>query len=54
MKNQILKCTACGKYTMNAVCACGGAAQSPRPPKYSVEDPYAKYRRQAKTQGGQL
>jgi rRNA maturation protein Nop10 len=27
-----------------------GVAVSPRPPKYSPEDPYGKYRRQAKEQ----
>jgi H/ACA ribonucleoprotein complex subunit 3 len=27
---------------------CGGKAVNPKPPKYSVEDKYAKYRRMAK------
>ena len=44
----LLKCTVCGKYTLNETCSCGGKALSPKPPKYSPEDPYAKYRRIAK------
>ncbi|MEM4268366.1 MAG: RNA-protein complex protein Nop10 [Candidatus Woesearchaeota archaeon] len=44
----ILKCS-CGTYTLKPVCPkCGKDAFSPRPPKYSPEDKYAKYRRKAK------
>lgn len=40
------KCAACGAYTLEAS-HCGVAAKSPHPPKYSIEDRYAKYRRNA-------
>ena len=44
----ILKCKACGRYSLKEACVCGGKAKSPCPPKYSPEDNYGKYRRQAK------
>ena len=44
----ILKCQKCGRYTLSEKCECGGIAVSPKPPKYSPEDPYAAYRRKAK------
>jgi rRNA maturation protein Nop10 len=45
----ILRCTSCGSYTMFSRCpACGTAAQTTRPPKYSVDDKYAALRRKAK------
>jgi rRNA maturation protein Nop10 len=44
----ILKCTQCGKYILSETCACGGKAIENKPPKYSPEDKYAGYRRQAK------
>ncbi len=44
----ILQCLKCGKYTLNEQCSCGGKAASFKPPKYSPEDKYAGYRRQAK------
>jgi len=44
----ILKCSDCGAYTLKKSCACGGTAVSPKPPKYSVEDKYASYRRKVK------
>ncbi|HIH43317.1 TPA: RNA-protein complex protein Nop10 [Candidatus Woesearchaeota archaeon] len=47
-KNQILKCTSCGKYTMKELCGCGSKAVSPKPPKYSPEDKYGDYRRKVK------
>ena len=46
----ILKCVKCGKYTLNAVCLCGGNALTPKPAKFSPEDKYADYRRKAKMQ----
>ncbi len=47
-KNQILKCTGCGKYTMKESCICGSKALSPKPPKFSPEDKYGEYRRKVK------
>lgn len=44
----ILKCSKCNKYLLKDKCGCGGKAVSPKPPKYSPEDTYAKYRREAK------
>lgn len=44
----ILKCFACGKFTMNELCVCGEKALTVRPPKYSPQDKYADYRRKAK------
>ena len=44
----ILKCTSCGRYTLNEKCICGGNAVTPKPAKYNPEDKYGKYRREAK------
>jgi len=44
----ILKCQGCGKYLLSEKCVCGGIAIENKPPKYSPEDKYADYRRQAK------
>ena len=44
----ILKCQSCGRYTMKETCSCGGVAVNPKPAKYSPEDTYGKYRREAK------
>ncbi|HII71573.1 TPA: RNA-protein complex protein Nop10 [Candidatus Woesearchaeota archaeon] len=49
MSLHILKCTKCATYTIKEVCPdCGGEAVQPLPAKYSPEDPYGKYRREAK------
>ncbi|MBT3303802.1 ribosome biogenesis protein [Candidatus Woesearchaeota archaeon] len=45
--NHIMKCSKCGKYTLEASC-CSKKTVSPRPPKYSPEDKYADYRRKYK------
>lgn len=44
----ILKCISCGNYTLKEKCNCDGSALNPKPPKYSLEDKYASYRRKAK------
>ena len=44
----LLKCSKCNKYTLDETCSCGGKAVSPKPPKFSPEDKYAKYRREVK------
>jgi len=44
----ILKCTTCGRYSLKALCSCGAPNVVPRPAKFSPEDAYGKYRRQAK------
>lgn len=43
----ILKCSVCEKYTLKDVC-CGKKTTNPKPMKYSPQDPYGKYRREAK------
>ncbi|MCA9477933.1 MAG: ribosome biogenesis protein [Nanoarchaeota archaeon] len=50
MASNILKCTTCGSYGMSSECSCGGTRMLCKPPKYSPEDKYAKYRRMAKEQ----
>ena len=45
----ILRCPKCGTYTMKEECPiCGTKAATPKPAKYSPEDKYASYRREAK------
>lgn len=53
MTNQIRKCPVCGSYGLSAACPCGAERLSPKPPKYSPEDRYAKYRRQYKAEQAQ-
>jgi len=40
------RCKACGAYVLDRE-HCGAETQSPHPPKYSVDDKYAAYRREA-------
>lgn len=48
----ILKCTKCTQYTMQQQCPkCSSPTATPRPPKWSPEDKYGEYRRQAKESG---
>ncbi|MGV8171775.1 MAG: nucleolar RNA-binding Nop10p family protein [Candidatus Woesearchaeota archaeon] len=44
----ILKCMKCGSYGLVEECECGHKRVEPKPPKYSPEDKYGKYRREAK------
>jgi len=48
MARHIFKCKKCNSYTMSDKCKCGGEAVNPKPPKYSPEDKFGKYRRKAK------
>lgn len=49
MSEHIHKCFACMKYTMEKKCPrCGAATVLPKPPKFSLEDKYAGYRRESK------
>ena len=46
---RILYCGTCSKYTMKQECpSCGGKTVEARPPKFSLDDKYASYRREAK------
>ena len=44
----ILKCISCGSYGLSESCNCGSKRLEPKPAKYSPEDKYARYRREAK------
>jgi len=44
----ILRCKACGKYSLKEDCLCGGKATLIIPPKFSPLDKYAEYRRKIK------
>lgn len=46
MKYSMRKCSNCGRYTLNReYCpVCGSVVVSPHPPKFSLDDPYWKYR----------
>jgi len=46
MASHIMKCPACEKYTLQETCH--GQTQRPQPPKFSLEDKYGKYRREAR------
>ncbi|OPY54868.1 MAG: Ribosome biogenesis protein Nop10 [Methanosaeta sp. PtaU1.Bin060] len=46
MRSKILRCTACGRYTLRAVCpVCGALTATTKPARFSPDDPYGKYRR---------
>ncbi|MFH1722519.1 MAG: RNA-protein complex protein Nop10 [Candidatus Altiarchaeota archaeon] len=47
---RLLKCSKCGQYTLNKVCSCGEKTRPPKPPRYSPQDRYGKYRRLLKHQ----
>lgn len=44
----ILKCEACNKFTMKESCVCEAKTVPVKPAKYTPQDKYAQYRRQAK------
>jgi H/ACA ribonucleoprotein complex subunit 3 len=46
----LFKCTECNKYTLedDRCPYCGGKVSSPAPPRFSPQDKYGKYRRDAK------
>lgn len=49
MKVEILFCKSCNIYTLNKECSdCKSKTITPKPPKYSPEDKWGKYRRLAK------
>ena len=45
---RLRKCLTCGTYTMKDKCSKGHETVAPRPAKYSPEDAYGSYRREAK------
>lgn len=47
-------CEACEEYTLLETHSCGNKTQTPQPPKYSPQDRYAEYRREAKRRQGLL
>jgi H/ACA ribonucleoprotein complex subunit 3 len=49
MAKHILFCSRCKKYTLNSSCPeCNSKTVLPKPPKYSPEDKYGKFRREVK------
>ncbi|MBI2109636.1 RNA-protein complex protein Nop10 [Candidatus Woesearchaeota archaeon] len=51
MKVEILRCSKCYEYTTHSICSkCSSQALTPKPAKFSPEDPYGKYRRIFKKQ----
>ncbi len=51
MAKRLFFCTACQQYTMKDFCpACEQKTGVRKPAKYSPEDKYAQYRREAKTE----
>ena len=44
----ILKCPKCESYSLIEDCSCGAKRLEVKPAKYTVEDKYAHYRREAK------
>jgi rRNA maturation protein Nop10 len=44
-----MKCKKCESYTMKQLC-CGADTVRAMPPKFSIEDKYAHYRRKIKMQ----
>lgn len=43
---RMMRCKECKAYTLDAI-HCGAPTCSPHPPKFSIDDKYAAYRRQA-------
>jgi len=49
MAKHIMLCNKCKKYTMQKICpVCGEKTIEAKPPKFSIQDRYGKYRREAK------
>lgn len=47
----INKCIKCSAYSLKNICPkCNTKTIEPKPPKYSIPDKYAKYRREEKKQ----
>jgi H/ACA ribonucleoprotein complex subunit 3 len=53
MSKEILFCNKCEKFTMKERC-CGQKTNSLKPAKYSPEDKWGKYRREAKKEQERL
>ncbi len=53
--SQIFKCPMCATYTLDSEkCPkCGNVVNSPKPAKFSMDDKYGKYRREAKRKSRQ-
>jgi H/ACA ribonucleoprotein complex subunit 3 len=49
MSEHLHKCISCERYTLEEKCpTCNNLAVIPRPPKFSLDDKYAKMRREIK------
>lgn len=52
--NKILRCDECNAYTMHKTCpTCSKPTRQAKPAKYSPEDRWGSYRRQAKQEATQ-
>ncbi|MFA6804941.1 MAG: RNA-protein complex protein Nop10 [Candidatus Methanomethylophilaceae archaeon] len=48
MRSELRKCTKCGRYTLGAVCPqCSSPTVCPVPMRFSPDDRYGSYRREA-------
>lgn len=45
MDVKLFKCPACNRYTLKETCVCGTKTILARPPRFSLDDKYGKYRR---------
>ncbi|WP_202318436.1 RNA-protein complex protein Nop10 [Archaeoglobus neptunius] len=53
MKVSMRKCPNCRRYTLKETCPkCGAQTYMPIPPRFSIEDPYGKYRRRLRREKG--
>lgn len=53
MKVLMRKCSKCHRYTLKEKCpVCNSKTYMPIPPKFSIEDPYGKYRRKMRKEVG--
>lgn len=53
MKTLLLKCQACGSYTLKELCpSCGEATVMALPARYSPQDRYGHYRRRLRESQG--
>lgn len=46
--NILKRCSSCGAYSLSAKCRCGTETRTPHPPKFSLMQKYAKYRKAKK------
>ncbi|MHA2232272.1 MAG: nucleolar RNA-binding Nop10p family protein [Candidatus Hodarchaeales archaeon] len=46
MPKRLRKCSSCGQYSLKTLCGiCGNQTKISHPPRYSIQDKYARFRR---------